>query len=354
MGYDSRERFVRLLEGGDVVLSPSTGEPIEIAPNGPWVEAFPDNIRLKHASEGISQISRMTGRDPAGINFVDFMRPRSHLIKLPTHYGEGTTVRSGNRSLQIKDVAAPTDRDFESPVFRIGGGRSFRMSMRYAISGTNQAVIFTSVSLYDKDYGLVESFTIDDSASVIAAVDGTSGAWRESDVVFTTNDNACFGVVRVNYSGTTARGEAFIDEILIEPNAEGFYAYKGVADTTRHTAGSTLAVLFDTESYDHGAQFDTSTGTFTCKRPGTYLFSATIFATNFADQKALGLTLQQNGNNRARSFSYASGTSSPGCSVSIALNCARGDTVAALFFNGDTATRTVPADTGISFTGARL
>ena len=341
MGYNSPDAFVYLLEGGDVVVD-SSGNPVQVATRGPWTSAWPDSIKLRFASEGISQLIRTTQMDPSGVNYVDFMRPvYADRITFPDHFKEATgatLTQSGSRALHIRNVSAPTDIDLRGPVFRVTTGQTYRFSIHWKSTTATASQLSAGIDSYDQDFAYVGG------AFFTPVLAGTNGAWQWDSIVWTCESTARFGVARVlDQPGTDS--ELYIDEILIEPvggllalNTNAGQSIADNADTT---------VVFEDAGQAADGEITHAAGVLTCVRPGDYQVSAVITFNDLADAIPHQVSVYRNGAAVHRSgfhFTETAGTVSAGVSVSSCLRLARGDTVEIKAYHDSATAETLRAD----------
>lgn len=109
----------------------------------------------------------------------------------------------------------------------------------------------------------------------------------------------------------------------VKPKLLGFSAY--LSGDTAYNNNDTI--VFDTESFDTGADYAVATGVFTTPVAGYYLFTAAARATVTVDTKRYGLTLVYDGGSVANSIIAASGTGAIGTCVSKLIYCAAGKDV---------------------------
>lgn len=77
-------------------------------------------------------------------------------------------------------------------------------------------------------------------------------------------------------NATTVTGRVFDCGRCVTPNQPSFMAYVNGAKTNVTGDGTAYTVVFDTERYDIGGNFNTTTGVFTAPYTGKYLLTATI------------------------------------------------------------------------------
>jgi len=111
--------------------------------------------------------------------------------------------------------------------------------------------------------------------SVFNGLVTTVDTWERKSAVFTAPASARY--FRVGFGKNNTAFTAWWDSINITDFPKSFMAYRS-SDETR---GSGLQVRPDTEAYDHGSWYDTSTYTATIPESGIYQFSASVM--NYAD-----------------------------------------------------------------------
>ena len=342
MGYNSPDAFVYLLEGGDVVVD-SSGNPVQVATRGPWTSAWPDSIKLRFASEGISQLIRTTQMDPSGVNYVDFMRPvYADRITFPDHFKEATgatLTQSGARALHIRNVSAATDIDLRGPVFRVTAGQTYRFSIHWKSTTATASQLSAGIDSYDQD------FTYVGGAFFTPVLAGTNGAWQWDSIVWTCESTARFGVARVlDQPGTDS--ELYIDEILIEP-VGGLVRRTTNAGQSIETGAGEIVVFEDATTTNDTSDVTYSAGTFTVVRPGDYNISAAIAFNDLADTIRCIVVIRRNatqiaGGNLA--VASTGTTTASGSAVSITERFARGDTLDVFVQHSAAGTETLVAD----------
>lgn len=97
--------------------------------------------------------------------------------------------------------------------------------------------------------------------------------------IASTEKGAVNGVATLNSSGKVPSGQLYTDEITLVELSQDFAV--GANDD---------AVVFNNVIYNHGSQYNSTTGVFTCSSPGLYLYTAS--ARVEINSGASGLTLQ--------------------------------------------------------------
>jgi len=323
VGYDSKERWIQILQAGDLVISGLTGEPISLGQVGPWSSGFSDTVRANFAAEGLANVIKNTLSDPQK-NHVDFLRPVYPTIKSPDHFietGVAATFQSGSRALHIKNVTAPTDRDFRGPLLRIPANRTYRLTARWKSSGSDASLITFGLDEYDADFATT-------AGNFTGLLTGTGGSWQFDGIVFTTHADTRFGVVRLNRPGTTARGDIYVDEILLEPIGGLVRRHTDAGQSIATTTNTTVA-FEDTSEANDTSHVTYSAGIFTCVRPGDYDIMTTITFNAIGSGVAYSVAVFKNGAVVVRGGTDE-GSASPsraGASVSVNLRLSRGDTI---------------------------
>jgi hypothetical protein len=130
-----------------------------------------------------------------------------------------------------------------------------------------------------------------------------------------------------------------------------FAAYRG---TSQQNSGT--ALIFNTEQFDNGSNYNNSTGVFTAPVAGVYSFSASVQLINATGALVNGQLMIQcssAGNVANSSFEYANGYTFS-VSTSVVVKLAQGETVQAVLNTSLTSTFVMDTQSWCRFSGALL
>lgn len=361
MGFRYKGRLIADVLGRTFITKPDGT--IERYNSSSFTQAFPDTLHANRAADGVYHWVKQFTNDPQ-LNYVDFLEPDVSLSGSDTFgpnealtWTDGTLPsttlwpRSGDTALKVNDTS--TIGLAHCTAFRISAGRAYRMTVRW-LAGTGAQRLRAGVNCFKPDYSSGGSFSFfTELGSFPACAVGDN--FQYDSFIFTAGSTDTFARVFVGLESPGADSYLVVDEILIEPLVEGFYAYRSSNDTTTWTAGAVATVIYNSEVYDYGGQYSTSTGTFTCSVPGRYTFHASAGLDAVAAAEEIIVEIRQNGNSRMQTrINASSGAENLTGHVSTVLECARGDTITCVMTNGDTLTRTMPSSTAHAFTGSRI
>jgi hypothetical protein len=120
------------------------------------------------------------------------------------------------------------------------------------------------------------------STGITGIVAGTGSAYNGRTITGTSNQIAV-----TNGNGSAGNPTlAFASIATFTSTQPSMLAYKS-ANTTNATGDATLyTVIFDTETYDQGSNYDNTTGIFTCPVTGNYMITGNVGFTNFGTSTA--------------------------------------------------------------------
>lgn len=182
--------------------------------------------------------------------------------------------------------------------------------------------------------------------------------WLQFDGALTLNHSSTLKLPgAVNY--TTAAGDvlAFVQETsgtwrclsVVRAARTAFRARVSAAD---QTSGTTI--LFDTEDFDYGSNYNPATGLFTCVVPGDYLFCVGAVRTNSAGTYAAEIDLLKNSSVQDASILFIGAGTRGTHHLSAIISLVAGDTVSVVSAQTLSANDSILASPATFFSGKLL
>lgn len=279
-----------------------------------------------------------------------------------------TSYASNQIALYGKDVSSKTE------LFLVDeAGTEHQLTSNYllnlatvtgSLSPTNGGTGLTSLTLGDILYAsasnTISALAKNTTATRYLSNTGTSNipAWAQVNLT-----NGVTGVLPIaNIATGTPDGTKFVRDdgtlqsIVITHNTDyAFSAYKSTDQNVQASGGPTQ-ITFDTEDFDTGNNFASST--FTAPVTGKYLFTLTIHLTNSSTVTLMQFYLDKNGSQYCGLCSHSGSPSSVETyrSGSIIMSLAATDTIK-IYYVSDTASGSRMINSGITktrFTGCYL
>ena len=170
-----------------------------------------------------------------------------------------------------------------------------------------------------------------DSNDAVEALEAKVGA--DSSAVTGSHDYKLSGVTGTDKASSIAGTETLTNKTLTSPvlNMEDSMPSTNVRCSVRLSSSQGTdgapTVEFDTEDFDTGSDFNTSTYIFTAPVAGYYLITASVELSSGSDQATCILRIMKNGGEAKRSAEQSSGTGVQGVNVTAILSLAVDDTI---------------------------
>ena len=194
----------------------------------------------------------------------------SYNDRTTTAYGPGNTqltdISSATTTTILSSPAASTVREPDEISIKNTFAGSHTMTLNFNRSATLYVMWTVTLETNERiEYTHATGWRSMDANGAIKTVLGATGQ-------FTT----------LTVSGNTTLGDAAADSVTInagifsQPNIPCFLAYNTTSPTNVTGNGATYTVIFDTEVFDQGSNFNNTTSTFTAPQTGKYDLRAQV------------------------------------------------------------------------------